>query len=181
MILSGNEISKRVDDGEINIKPFNAEHVTTNSYDLRLGNTFISYEGEIIDPAIENPHRKFQIDREGLLMKPGDFLLGHSMEVLGSDHFVPIIHAKSGIARLGLFIHVTADLIDIGSHGQVTFQLLATLPVKIYAGMKIGQVSFWQPKGDISLYQGKYQSSLGPRASEVYKDFIPADLKIKAA
>ncbi len=181
MILTGNEINKQHNAGIINIQPFNPEHVTTNSYDLRLGNTFLNYTTDLIDPAQKIPHEIFNVGKEGILMKPGQFLLGHSMETIGSDNYVPIIHAKSGTARLGLFVHVTADLIDIGSHGQVTFQLLATLPVKIYPGMKIGQVSFWKPKGEISLYQGKYQSSIGPRASEVYRDFEVADKEAKAA
>jgi dCTP deaminase len=181
MILTGKEIHKQYNDGLINIQPFNPEHVSTNSYDLRLGHTFLSYTTDLIDPAKKVPHEIFNVGPEGIVMKPGQFLLGHSMESLGSDKYVPIIHAKSGTARLGLFVHVTADLIDIGSHGQVTFQLLATLPVKLYPGMRIGQVSFWQPKGEISLYQGKYQSSIGPRASEVYKDFELPEQKVKAA
>jgi len=97
--------------------------------------------------------------------------LGHSSEIIGSKKFVPIIHAKSSIARLGLFVHVTADLIDIGSIGNITFQLYATLPIKIYPNMLIGQVSFWVPKGKINLYKGKYKNSVGPKASEIHKDF----------
>lgn len=98
------------------------------------------------------------------------FRLGSSCERIGSNSYVPIVHARSGIARLGLFVHVTADLIDIGSIGVITFQFYATLPVKVYPGMKIAQVSFWQPKGEIVLYTGKYQNSTGPRASLSYLD-----------
>lgn len=82
-----------------------------------------------------------------------------------------MIHAKSGIARLGLFVHITADLIDIGSIGNTTFQLYATKNIRIYSGMLIGQVSFWVPKGKIILYEGKYQNSIGPKASQIHKDF----------
>ena len=171
MILTGSEIIKQIKGGVIKIQPFQSGHVTTNSYDLRLGNTFLRYTTNIIDPAMPVPHEIFHVGNEGLLLQPGQFVLGHSMEILGSDEYVPIIHAKSSTARLGLFVHVTADLIDIGSHGQVTFQLLPTLPIKLYPGMRIGQVSFWKPKGEITLYNGKYQSSIGPRVSEVYKDF----------
>ena len=73
---------------------------------------------------------------------------------------------------MGLFVHVTADLIDIGSHGVTTFQLYATLPVRIYVDMLIAQVSFWKPLGDIELYKGKYQNSTGPQPSMTYKDFL---------
>jgi dCTP deaminase len=62
-------------------------------------------------------------------------------------------------------------LIDIGSHGVTTFQLYATLPVRLYRGMLIAQVSFWVPDGEIKLYKGKYQGSEGPKPSLTYKDF----------
>jgi dCTP deaminase len=71
---------------------------------------------------------------------------------------------------MGLFVHCTADLIDIGSFGNVTFQLYSTLPIKVYPGMLIGQVTFWVPSGDINLYSGKYQGSEGPQASKSYID-----------
>ena len=157
--------------GRINIAPFRENNITTNSYDLSLGSHFLRYTGEVLDSRRENEHEMISVGREGLLLAKGDFILGHSEEEIGSDHYVPIIHAKSGTARLGLFVHVTADLIDIGFHGNVTFQLYSTLPVRIYPGMRIGQVTFWQPKGNIELYKGKYQGSTGPRSSEVYRDF----------
>lgn len=104
-------------------------------------------------------------------MDARSFHLGASIEKVGSDYFVPMLHAKSGTARKGLFVHVTADLIDIGSFGKLTLQLYATLPVKVYPNMLIGQVTFWKPQGDIELYKGKYQGSDKPRISEIYKDF----------
>jgi dCTP deaminase len=171
MILTGNEIVKRVKCGDIIIAPFNKKNVTTNSYDLRLGDEYLEYTDKIMDPAKKPNYIVRKIPKKGLLLKAGDFVLGHSAERVGSTKFVPIIHAKSSIARLGLFVHLTADLIDIGSIGAVTFQLYATLPIKIYPGMLIGQVSFWVPYGKIILYKGKYQGSVGPQPSQGYKDF----------
>jgi dCTP deaminase len=171
MILTGNEIIKQVNEKNIIITPFDTKQITTNTYDLKLGNKYLVYAEEILDPSKPNKYKIKSIPEKGLLLKPGDFILGHSNEIVGSKKFVPIIHAKSGIARLGLFVHVTADLIDIGSIGNITFQLYATLPVKIYPNMLIGQVSFWVPKGKIKLYEGKYQGSVGPKASEIHKDF----------
>lgn len=178
MILSGVSITEEFNKGRIRIVPFNMEHVTTNSYDLTLGNEFLRYINDVVDPRSENPHEIITVGEEGILLEKGGFLLGHSQEEIGSDHFVPIIHAKSSTARLGLFVHVTADLIDIGSHGNVTFQLYSTLPVRVYPGMRIAQATFWQPKGEIELYKGKYQGSKGPRASEVYRDFVPEKPKV---
>jgi dCTP deaminase len=69
-----------------------------------------------------------------------------------------------------LFIHVTADLIDIGSRSQFTLQLHAVQPVRIYRRLLIGQVTFWTPQGEIILYKGKYQGAIGPRPSLIHLD-----------
>ena len=171
MILTGEEIKKQVKGGNIIIKPFNQKNVTTNSYDLTLGEDYLVYTDEILDPARENKYKIKKIPKNGLLLRKGDFILGHSKEIIGSKKFVPLIHAKSGIARLGLFVHITADIIDVGSIGNTTFQLYSTKDIRIYPNMLIGQVSFWVPKGKIILYNGKYQNSIGPKASQVHKDF----------
>ncbi len=170
MILSGNKIFEEASSQRITLDPFSPENVSTNSYDLTLGDTFLRYTGDVLDTARANDFERFHVTDEPLYLDKGDFVLGHSVERVGSDHFVPIIHARSGIARMGLFVHITADLIDIGSHGNITFQLFSTLPILLKPGMKIAQVSFWQPVGDIVLYQGKYQNSQGPMASRVHAD-----------
>ena len=171
MILTGNKIIEEVKNGKIEITPFDEDRITTNSYDLSLGEIIIHYKAEIIDPKVETPYEEIKIPNKGLALKAGEFVLGHSNERIGSDFYVPLIHGKSGTARMGLFVHVTADLIDIGSHGVTTFQLYATLPVRLYPGILIAQVSFWIPFGDIVLYKGKYQNSKGPKPSMTYKDF----------
>jgi dCTP deaminase len=172
MILTGKKIIEEFKKGKIDISSFNIEKISTNSYDLSLGNTVIIYKSKIIDPKQKPLYKEMIIPKEGLVLQAGDFILGHSKEHIGSDFYVPIIHGKSGTARMGLFVHVTADLIDIGSHGVTTFQLYATLPVRLYPGMLIAQVSFWVPFEDIVLYKGKYQNSTGPQVSQMYKNFI---------
>lgn len=171
MILTGQEISNQVQRGMIKISPFCEKQITTNSYDLRLGYQILKYNADVLDPKIKQEYEIFSIPKEGLMLQPGSFHLGTTLEKVGSNHFVPILHAKSGTARQGLFVHLTADLIDIGSYGNLTLQLYATLPVKVYPGMLIAQVTFWQPQGKIQLYSGKYQGSEGPRPSEIYRDF----------
>jgi dCTP deaminase len=171
MIITGREIEEQVASGRVKIEPFRAQHLTTNSYDLTLGDKYLTYEDEILDPRVQPNSKVRQIPESGLQMSPGDFLLGESLEKIGSDFYVPKIHAKSGIARLGLFVHITADLIDIGSYGKTTFQLYATLPIVLYPGMLIAQVTFWRPEGRISLYTGKYQGSDGPQPSKTYLDY----------
>lgn len=171
MILTGNKIIEEVEADKIEISPFDKKRITTNSYDLSLGKTIIRYKTELVDPKRKTPYEEMEIPDEGLVLDRGEFVLGHSRERIGSDFYVPLIHGKSGTARMGLFVHVTADLIDIGSHGVTTFQLYATLPVRLYHGMLIAQVSFWVPLGKIVLYRGKYQNSTGPLPSLTYKDF----------
>ncbi|MBI0421283.1 dCTP deaminase [Acinetobacter sp. ACIN00229] len=171
MILTGQQIILERSLQRITIEPFDVEKITTNSFDLLLGDELIEYIDEILDPKKKNEVRRVQFDENGeYFLKKGSFVLGHSNEIVGSNHYVPIIHARSSVARLGLFVHVTADLIDIGSIGQVTFQLFATQSVVLKRGMKIGQVSFWVPHGEISLYRGKYHNSIGPQASLSHLD-----------
>ena len=171
MILTGSEIGRQVSAGRIRIDPFDERQLTTNSYDLRLGNTYLRYTSPLIDVREKADYELAEIPTSGLHLERGAFVLAETFERIGSDHFVPLIHAKSGTARAGLFAHVTADLIDIGSFGKSTLQLYATLPVRVYPGMLIAQVTFWKPLGDIKLYDGKYQGSSGPMPSLTYRDY----------
>ncbi len=171
MILTWNEIKKNIIGWKIKIDKFDEKNITTNSYDLHLWNKLIIYNGEVLDTKKNNPYSVVEITNEWYLLNRWDFVLASTEEKIWSDFFVPIIHNKSWIARLWLFVHITADLIDIWSYWNSTLQLFATLPVKIYSWMKIAQVSFWQPKWDIVLYKWKYQNSDWPIASRIYLDF----------
>lgn len=170
MILTGPKIEEEHDRGRIKIDPFVRRQVTTNSYDLRLGERYIEYEDEVLDTREPLNHVERRIPESGLLLEAGRFILGETQEMVGSDEYVPIIHGKSSTARTGLFVHVTADLIDIGYYGRSTLQLYPTLPVRLFPGMLIAQVSFWKPLGEIRRYEGKYQGSDGPRVSLTYLD-----------
>jgi dCTP deaminase len=170
MILSGPEIRRQVEAGVITVSPFDPGHINPNSVDLTLDNVILRYCDPIIDPRVEAKTVEVAVPEDGLLLGGMDFCLGSSREIVGSTEFVPIVHAKSSTARAGLFVHVTADLIDIGSLGVITFQLFSTLPVKVYPGMRIAQMSFWKPQGKIALYAGKYQGSRGPVKSMIYRD-----------
>jgi dCTP deaminase len=171
MILTGAEIQRQHEFGRIELSDFDERNLTTNSYDLRLGPRLLRYTCEVLDPKRENPSESLDIPPEGFQLRAGDFVLGQTVEVIGSDYYVPLIHARSGTARLGLFVHVTADLFDIGAHLCSTLQLYATLPVRLYAFMKIAQVTFWVPKGEVDLYSGKYNGSRRPMPSLSFRDF----------
>ena len=170
MILTGPEILREWHAGHIQIEPFSPEQLNPNSYDFRLGPTLKTYVNYVLDAKAENAAVAHDIPTSGLTLSPGRIYLGHTLEIMGSDCFVPVIRGRSSTARLGLFVHVTADLIDLGSHNQWTLQLNAVQPVRVYPGMRIGQVTFWRTIGERILYSGKYQGSRGPVESQIHRD-----------
>lgn len=172
MILTGSEIEKEVRAKQIVIDPFDSACLTTNSYDFHLGTEILTYKHHVLDTKKPNETAKIVIPETGLQLNPQKLYLGHTSETIGSKYYVPVIRGRSSTGRVGLFVHITADLIDIGSINQYTLMLHATQPVVIYSGMLIGQVTFWTVKGEITkLYQGKYQGLRGPQSSQVHKDF----------
>lgn len=172
MILTGQEIYKEYLESNISITPFSEQQINPNSYDFRLSNKLIIYKNHVLDPKIKQETDEITIPEEGYILQPNKIYLGCTQEIIGSDKYVPIIRAKSSTARMGLFIHVTADLIDIGSLNQFTLQLHAVQPVRVYPYMLIGQVTFWKTKGIIEKYNGKYNGLNGPQPSQIYKDFL---------
>lgn len=129
------------------------------------------YKNLILDAKIANEIDTIEISEDGFILQPNRLYLGHSVEVMGSKQYVPIIRGKSSTGRIGLFVHITADLIDIGSVGQISLMMHAVQPVKIYPNMRVGQITFWKTLGEIVLYDGKYQGSRGPQPSKGYADF----------
>lgn len=171
MILTGDEIRKNVKNGNIVIDPFVEDHLNPNSYNFTLGRKMLVYEDYVLDTKAYNKVREIIIPDEGYTLAHGTIYLAHTEETMGSDHFVPIIRGRSSTGRLGLFINITADLIDIGSINQFTLQLSAVQPVRIYHGMQIGQVTFWKTDGEIIKYNGRYKVGTGPIASKMHLDF----------
>ena len=171
MILTGSEILKNVQNKKIIIDPFREELLNPNSYNFTLGNKLVTYNNYVLDSKKENEIREIEIPESGITLASGTVYLGCTREVIGSEYFVPIIRGRSSIGRLGLFINITADLIDLGSMCQLTLQLNAVQPVTIYPGMQIGQVTFWVPCGEIKKYNGKYNDARGPVPSRMHLDF----------
>jgi dCTP deaminase len=171
MILTGPKIKEEQAKGTLSIAPFDEKYINPNSYDFRLGDTLVVYKNQTLDSKQDNETETITIPEEGFILQPDKLYLGNTLEKIGSDHFVPIIRGKSSTGRMGLFVHITADLIDIGAHANFTLMMHAVQPLRIYPGMRIGQVTFWQTAGEINLYEGKYQGSTQPMASQAYKDF----------
>ncbi|MBB5078757.1 dCTP deaminase [Nonomuraea endophytica] len=172
MILTGPEIVRAAGDGRIGISPFNADQVNPNSYNVRLGPTLLTYADGVIDAHRANPTECRTMGEDGFELRPEQLYLGHTMERVGSDVFVPLLFGRSSVGRLGLFVEITAPIGDIGFNGQWTLMLSPVRPLRVYPGMKIGQIMFFVSIGDIDLYAGKYQEAEGPQASRYWKDRV---------
>lgn len=165
MILTGAKIEEEYRNGRIEIAPFSPELLNPNSYNVRLGSTIFQYDtNNPIDSKFPCKTKVMEIPTEGIVLEPGQLYLGHTIEVIGSNWYVPLIGGRSSTGRIGLFVHITAPLGDIGYIGQWTLQLRSTVRVRLYSGQCVGQMIFVVPEGRIDLYKGKYQGSVGPQA-----------------
>ena len=181
MILSDGTIRRLLADGRIHIEPMEDDQVQPASVDLRLGNSFrllMNHTATCIDPFTANPDLTREVivaDGEPFILHPGEFVLATTKETIGlPDDLVGRIDGKSSMGRWGVLIHATAGFVDSAFKGEITLELsnVATLPVKLWPGMKIGQISFMQldapserPYGHPDL-NSKYQGQRGATASE---------------
>ncbi|MFG2115591.1 dCTP deaminase [Streptomyces sp. NPDC048718] len=174
MILTGPEIVRQRAEARLILEPFEERKVQPNSYDLTLGPKLGYYTNKVLDTRASNEFTVIEIPKDGFVLEPNRIYLGASVEVLGSDFYMPSIHSRSGAARLGSFAHVTADIIDPGSVGQTTFQMRVVEPLRVYAEDELAQVVFRCVQGEITLYTGKYQGSRGPQPSRIHRDMLVA-------
>ncbi len=186
MIFSDRTIKESIAAGRIIIDPYDEDMVQPSSVDLRCGQVFRVFENHrypLIDPKAPQDDLTTPVEGsadEPFILHPGEFVLGSTLEIVGlADDIVARLEGKSSLGRLGLLIHSTAGFIDPGFKGQVTLELsnVANLPIAIYPGMKIGQVSFYQlstpaehPYGSAGA-GSKYQGQTGPTPSRMHKDF----------
>jgi len=170
VILTGEAIREAVDQGDIVIDPFDPDRLGPNSYDFALGDRCLTYAGDVLDARRPNRTVECRVDSEGIELSPDRVYLWNTAETMGSTRYVPIIRGRSSTGRLGIFIDITADLIDIGSINAWTLQLHAVCPVRAYPGMVIGQVTFWAVEGEVRLYDGKYHELESPVPSLAYRE-----------
>lgn len=169
-ILSGPEIRKQVEAGVICINPYSPKHVNSNSYDVTLGGVLMEYRCPILDIRDKSTLETIEkfIPQKGYLLLPGRGVLGTTIECIHTDCYVPILNGKSTCGRLFLTVHQTAGFGDHGFDGRWTLEIMAMdRPVKLYHGMRIGQVVFETLIGEPQPYQGKYQGQEGTTAAKV--------------
>lgn len=180
------DIRTEIDAGRVRIDPFDDSMVQPSSIDVRLDRYFRVFENHRyphIDPAVEQADLTRLVEPEGdepFILHPGEFVLASTYEVITlPDDIASRLEGKSSLGRLGLVTHSTAGFIDPGFSGHVTLELsnLATLPIKLWPGMKIGQLCMFRlsspaehPYGS-EKYGSRYQGQRGPTASRSFVNF----------
>ncbi len=190
MLLSDRDINAELKAERIKLAPSEPEMVQPSSIDVRLDRYFRLFDNHkyaMIDPAEEQPDltRLIEVDPdEGFILHPGEFVLGSTYEqVTLPDDIAARLEGKSSLGRLGLLTHSTAGFIDPGFEGHVTLELsnVATLPIRLWPGMKIGQLCFFRltspaerPYGSGATFS-RYLGQHGPTASRSFQNFHRAN------
>jgi dCTP deaminase len=191
MLLSDRDIRASIESGRIGLEPLNLDLIQPSSMDVRLDRFFRLFDNHkypFIDPRVQQDDltRFIEVDsNEAFILHPGEFVLGSTYEFVSlGDDIAARLEGKSSLGRLGLLTHSTAGFVDPGFKGHVTLELsnTATLPIKLWPGMKIGQLCFFQlssasenPYGS-EKYGSRYQGQRGPTASRSYKNFHITDI-----
>ncbi|MGW5192411.1 dCTP deaminase [Kribbella sp. NPDC004138] len=191
MLLSDRDILAELDAKRVQLDPFEAAMVQPSSVDVRLDRFFRVFENHKyphIDPSEEQPDLTRLVEPEGdepFILHPGEFVLGSTYELVTlPDDVAARLEGKSSLGRLGLLTHSTAGFIDPGFSGHVTLELsnVATLPIKLWPGMKIGQLCFFRlsspaehPYGS-AKYGSRYQGQRGPTPSRSFQNFHRTDV-----
>jgi dCTP deaminase len=181
-MLSRHAIEQALETGQIVIRPFNPEQLNPNSYNVRLAPYLKVYRrppwysprrwGFCLDVKQKPPVEELRIPPEGMVLRPGRLYLASTEEYTEAHGLVPCLEGRSSLGRLGLFIHATAGFGDDGFCGHWTMELSVVEPLRIYAGIQIGQLTFTPLVGQRDPYQGKYQrQGLQPVESRIYQEY----------
>lgn len=193
MLLSDRDIRAEIDSARVVLDPYEPTMIQPSSIDVRLDRFFRLFDNHkyaVIDPATDQPDLTRLVEVEGdepFVLHPGEFVLGSTYEqVTLPDDIAARLEGKSSLGRLGLLTHSTAGFIDPGFSGHVTLELsnVATLPITLWPGMKIGQLCFFRltspaenPYGS-GPYGNRYQGQRGPTASRSFQNFHRTDVSV---
>lgn len=191
MLMSDRDIRTQIEAGRIGLEPLDMNLLQPSSFDVRLDRFFRLFDNHkypYIDPAEHQDDLTRFVEiasDEPFILHPGEFVLGSTYEFVSLPNDIAArLEGKSSLGRLGLLTHSTAGFVDPGFNGHVTLELsnTATLPIKLWPGMKIGQLCFFQlsspsenPYGS-EKYGNRYQGQRGPTASRSYLNFHRTDI-----
>ncbi len=192
MLLSDRDIAAEIKAGRVQVEPFEPKMIQPSSVDVRLDRFFRVFENhryEVIDPSVEQSELTREVavaPDEFFILHPGEFVLASTYEVITlPDDIAGRLEGKSSLGRLGLLTHSTAGFIDPGFSGHITLELsnVANLPVKLYPGMKIGQLCLIKlsspaehPYGS-AVYGSRYQGQRGPTPSKSWLNFHKTEIQ----
>ncbi len=151
MILSDIAILKAMEKGEIVVEPFDRSCLGTNSYDVHLGPYLATYRDRVLDARKHNEIEHFEMPEEGFVLEPQLNYLGVTAEYTETHATVPFLEGKSSVGRLGIDIHATAGKGDVGFCNHWTLEISVKQPVRVYAGMPIGQLIYFMVDGDVEV------------------------------
>lgn len=171
-MLSGEEIIRQMEEGNIVIKPFDEKSVGANSYYLHLGKELVVYEEDVLECKKPNKTRTIEIPEEGYVIRPGELYLARTAEYTETFKHVPLLNGRFSLASLGVSIHITAGFGDNGFKGTWTLEIFCIKPVRIYAGMTVCHICYFPIVGDDSIkYTGKYLNQVEATSSKMYAEF----------
>ena len=192
MLLSDRDIAAEIDAGRVKVEPFEPKMIQPSSVDVRLDRFFRVFENHkysVIDPSIEQSELTREVAVTGgehFILHPNEFVLASTYEVITlPDDIAGRLEGKSSLGRLGLLTHSTAGFIDPGFSGHITLELsnVANLPVKLFPGMKIGQLCLIRlsspaqhPYGS-AVYGSRYQGQRGPTPSKSWLNFYQSKIQ----
>ena len=151
MILSDRSILEAIANHDIVIEPYSRDCLGTNSYDVHLSKYLACYLDKVIDAKKHNQVEHFEIQEEGSVLNPGKTYLGSTEEYTETRQFVPFLEGKSSVGRLGIDIHATAGKGDVGFCNHWTLEISVSQPVRVYAGMPIGQLIYFTVDGQVEV------------------------------
>ena len=191
MLLSDRDIRAEIESGRVVLDPYEPTMIQPSSIDVRLDRYFRLFDNHkypVIDPACDQPDLTHLVEVAGtepFVLHPGEFVLGSTFEgVTLPDDVAARLEGKSSLGRLGLLTHSTAGFVDPGFSGHVTLELsnVATLPIMLWPGMKIGQLCFFRLSSPAEFPYGsgsngsRYQGQRGPTASRSWQNFHRSDV-----
>lgn len=191
-MLTGAEIEKQIQKGNIIIDPYDPKCLNPNSYNLKLHPQLLIYKRNYqnrsglipqsraefesrqylnpIDMKCKNETIELTIPEDGLTLYPNTLYIGRTVERTSTDKFIPMINGRSSGGRLGISIHICAGFGDIGFDGTWTLEITAVEPVTIYPNAEIAQICYFNPSGKVGkLYRGRYYKQEDATASRFYK------------